>query len=61
MKNVDEELNIDPEHIVERDFNGCKVRMLFALERNEKVERLVLDHLMLVFDRKRQGLLYVQT
>jgi hypothetical protein len=53
--------NIDLESRIERKINGCEVRLFFSPERNEKVERLVLDHLMLVFDRKMQGLSSVQT
>ena len=53
--------NIDPENIVEREINGCKVRLFFLLERNERIERIVLDNLMLVFDRKMQGVSSVQT
>ena len=53
-------LQIDPENVIKREINGCKVRLFFSSERNEKVERLVLDHLMQVFDRKMQGLSSVQ-
>jgi len=52
---------IDPDNILEREINGCKVRLFFMLERNEKAERMVLDNLMLVFDRKIQGVSSVQT
>ena len=45
---------IDPENVVEREINGCNVRLFFLLERNERIERLVLDNLMLAFDRKMQ-------
>jgi len=45
---------IDPYNIVERNINGCNVRLFFSLERNEKAERSALDKLMLVFDRKMQ-------
>jgi len=56
-----EKPNIDPNNIIEREINGCKVRLFFSPESNEKVERLVLDNLILVFDRKMQGLTSVQT
>ena len=48
--------NIDPHNSIERDIDGCKVRLFFSLARNELAERLVLDNLMLVFDHKMQGL-----
>jgi len=51
---------IDPCNIIERNINGCNVRLFFSLERNEKTERLVLDNLMLAFDRKMQGAASVQ-
>ena len=52
---------IDPLNIVEREINGCKVRLFFLSERNERAERMVLDNLMLVFDRKMQGAASVQS
>ena len=52
--------NIDPDNRIERDIDGCKVRLFFCSARNDKTERLVLDNLMLVFDRKMQGLVTVQ-
>ena len=52
---------IDPENMVEREINGCNVRLFFLLERNERIERLVLDNLMLAFDRKMQGVSSMQT
>jgi len=61
MLAVTEKSYIDPNNIVEREINGCKVRLFFSPQRNEKIERLVLDNLMLVFDRKMQGLSSVQT
>jgi len=57
----DGQSNIDAENIIERNINGCKVRLFFSPERNEKLERMVLDHLVLVYDRKMQGLSSVQT
>ena len=53
--------NIDTNNIVEREIGGCKVRLFFMLEPNEKAERLVLDNIMLAFDRKMQGAEGVQT
>ena len=46
---------IDPYNIVEREINGCKVRLLFILEPNQNVKQHMLDHLMVVFDRKMQA------
>ena len=61
MTGVDEGTVIDPDNKLEREINGCKVRLFFILSHNEKVERQVLDRLMLVFDRKMQGTSSVQT
>ena len=52
---------IDTENVVEREINGCNVRLFFLLERNERTERLVLDNLMLAFDRKMQRVSNMQT
>jgi|GEM_PF-5144322 len=60
MISIAEKPNIDPMNMIEREIDGCKVRLFFSLSANEKVERLVLDSLMLVFDRKMQGLASVQ-
>ena len=61
MIEANEKPNIDPENIIEREINGCKVRLFFLLERNEKAERLILDNIMLAFDRKMQGVTRVRT
>ena len=61
MLNADEKQSIDPVNTIEREINGCKVRLFFVLGHNEETERLVLDRLMLVFDRKMQGQASVQT
>jgi hypothetical protein len=57
---IDEKQNIDPDNKIERRINGCKVRLFFILEHNERTERLVIGNLMNVFDRKMQGLPCVQ-
>lgn len=44
--------NIDPDNSIERNIDGCTVRLFFSSSRNERAERLVLDNLMLVFDLK---------
>jgi len=56
MIDINEKAYIDTDNQIEQDIGGCKVRLHFCLARNEKTERLVLDNLMLVFDRKVQGL-----
>lgn len=61
MINVMEKPNIDTKNKIERNIDGCKVRLFFSLNPNEEIERLVLDNLMLVFDRKMQGLPNVKT
>ena len=47
--------HIDPDHLIKRDVGGCKVQVYFNAQRNEQAERMALDHLMLVFDRKMKG------
>ena len=47
--------NIDPVNMIHKEVNGCKVRLFFMSERNERAERMVLENLMLSFDRKRLG------
>jgi len=59
MVNEIKSANIDPDNMSERNYNGCNVRLFFTLEHNERAERLVLENLMLVFDRK-HGLSNVQ-
>ena len=61
MINIIEKPNIDTKNRIERNIDGCKVRLFFSLNPNEKIERSVLDNLMLVFDRKMQGLPTVKT
>jgi len=41
--------------VIERVINDCKIRLFFNPQRNNEVERMVLDHLMLAFDRKMKG------
>ena len=43
---------LDPVNQLERKIEGCKVRLLFLRDRNEKVERLVLENLMDVFEHR---------
>ena len=51
-----ENIPLDPVNQLEREIEGCKVRLLFLRDRNEKVERLVLENLMDVFEqRTKQG------
>ncbi len=56
MQSIADSPHVDPDNRIEREINGCKVRLFFSLMRNEKVERQVLDNLMLVFDKKMQGM-----
>ena len=59
--NTGENPYIDPDNRIEREIGGCNVRLFFNMKRNEKAERLVLDNLMLAFDRKMHGLSNVQS
>ena len=59
--NIIEKPNIDPENKIEREVNGCKVRLFFSLVPNESAMRLALDNLMLSFDTKMQELSKVQS
>ena len=43
---------LDPVNQVECEIEGGKVRLLFLRDRNEKVERLVLENLMDVFEHR---------
>jgi hypothetical protein len=52
--------NVDIKNKIDRDINGCKVRLFFSLQPNEKTKRLILDTLMGCFDRKVQGVVSVQ-
>jgi hypothetical protein len=53
--NLGEKPGIDTQNKIERDIDGCKVRLFFPLQPNENTKKRVLDHLMLSFDRKVQG------
>ena len=61
MDNIIDKFNIDPENKIEREIDGCKVRLFFNSTYNEKIERSVLDNLLLVFERKQQEMSSVQT
>ena len=61
MISEDRTVNIDPDNKIERNYNGCNVRLFFVSEYNEKVERQILDHLMLVFVRRMQESSNVQS
>lgn len=56
MISVTENINIDPMNIIEREINGCKVRLYFSVEHNDRIERQVLDNLLMIFDEKRHCL-----
>jgi hypothetical protein len=51
----EESTNIDPINQINREIGGCKVRLLFALTPNAKMERRILDNLMLVYERRVQA------
>ena len=55
-----ENQNIDTVNKIEREINGCKVRIRFCKNANELNQRLVLDNLLLIFDDKIQGMSTVQ-
>ncbi len=61
MIKVTEKPDIDANNKIERNIDGCKVRLFFSLQPNEKIKRLVLDNLMLCYDRKMQGGTMVQS
>ena len=44
--------SIGPDNSIERKIDGCEIRLFFRSTRNEIAERLVLDSLMTVFDRR---------
>ena len=54
--NIPLDPRMDPTNKIQREINGCKILLQFARERNEDVERAVLDNLIGVFERKVQGL-----
>jgi len=57
---IQERPNVDPTNIIERKIGDCKVRLLFSLAPNEKIERMILDNLLLVFDRRMKAASSVQ-
>ena len=54
-------IDIDTENKIERDIDGCKVRLFFSLNGNEQIRKQVLDNLVLGFERRMQGLSIVET
>ena len=60
MTNTTENQNIDPINKIEREINGCKVRLRFCQNNNELIQRLILDNLLLIFDEKIQAMSSVQ-
>ena len=54
-------LDIDTKNQIERNIDGCKVRLLFSVNANEKIRKQVLDNLILGFDRRMQGLSTVES
>ena len=49
---VKEKADIDPINKIEKEVGNCKVRLFFSSKQNDKIERIVLDNLMLVFDKR---------
>jgi len=60
MLNIVTNQIIDTKNKIEREIDGCNVRLFFNSTNNEKLELSVLDNLLLVFDRKKQELSNVQ-
>jgi len=52
MDNIQKQKNIDPLNKIEKEVNGCKVRLFFSLTPNERMEHIILENLMLVFERR---------
>ena len=61
MKTVFKETKIDLANAKEYEINGCKVRLFFTLGQNEGVEKVILNNLMQVVERKKQEVSNVQT
>jgi len=51
--------SVTPIHQIEREINDCTVRLFFPSERNDKVERLILDSLITVFEQKTRDKAFV--
>ena len=49
-----DKLNVDSKKRIDREIDGCKVRLFFITDSNDKVERTVLDNLMFVYEQKRE-------
>ena len=49
-----EGVEIDSAHIIDKKINGCVVRLYFTKTNNKRVEKIVLNNLMQVIDRKKQ-------
>jgi len=47
-------VEIDSDHIIDKEINGCAVRLFFTKTDNKRVEKIVLNNLMQVIDRKKQ-------
>ena len=49
-----EGVEIDSARIIDKEINGCAVRLHFTITDNKRVEKIVLNNLMQVIDRKKQ-------
>ena len=47
-------VEIDSTHIIDKEINGCSVRLHFTKTDNKRVEKIVLSNLIQVIDRKKQ-------
>ena len=54
--------NVDQINSIEKEIGDCKVRIFFSLTANKETERIILENLMLAFDRRiKNALTTVQT
>ena len=60
MEYMDEKATIDQCNTIEREINGCMVRLFFGVERNSEIERMVVCRLLELFDRRMQEKTNVQ-
>lgn len=51
-ENYIKENNIDSEHRIESVINGCKVTICFSKNRNNHVERNILENLLDTFENR---------
>ena len=49
-----EKPNIDATNCIDRNIGACRVRLFFAVQPNVRAQQMVLDSLLLVFDKRMQ-------